>query len=735
MSNNGFVTTLNTSNNFGKYKFRDDRKDFDGIYAKPIEKYEPENQLWDGLTETEKVEMTLITKNTKIKKEIKDKKTGKFLPIKGVKFCQYLGTVTEDSPRQNTYDKKLPDGKTLRLDSGNQYCSEPTNEKGETWLQIDEMEYGESYLIEEYTPNQTFLGTTNKPIELKQPAEPTKIYVDLGVRFLGETDGADLISYQDLRKTLREGGKDIGWDLKFNENDGQNGKWLKIYDIRTNKVIYIAKKPLTYKTSWNKLCVAGVVFGLDQVSVDGTPQSHFKTPENCGETYKPKIIKRNNRTYIVRLLKTTKENKPNENLENDLDIFKTKIIMGSEWNRYILPLVKDYRYGIRTKEQLEESLKKGGSIGYLGNKNFDIQLADYNWFGDLTLGTIEETDIHGYNGQITWVQEFADESKRALRGGNDINWGASTYFSSYPATHTSISYGFRPVLEEIPQNCYDGACFEGEVKGTDFITYDTLRKEIRQNGKYNIGSDLGLGNDTDTGGNWLKTHDYKEGKTVYIAKKPLTNNVTWNQLCSAGVVFGLDQVNKDGTLKPQFKTPENCGGTYKPKIITKNNKIYIVRLLKTTKENKPNENLTTDWQIFYTTTVLGSEWNRYILPLVKDYRYGSNTFEQLEESLKKGGKKGYLEDKNFDIQLAEYNWFGDLILGTSKELYCYRGYIQKNYGDNGQYSWMQELTDDSSRAIRGSGGIIGGAVNVNGTYPITMEDYYGFRPVLEEIPE
>lgn len=239
MSNNGFVTTLNTSNNFGKYKFRDDRKDFDGIYAKPIEKYEPENQLWDGLTETEKVEMTLITKNTKIKKEIKDKKTGKFLPIKGVKFCQYLGTVTEDSPRQNTYDKKLPDGKTLRLDSGNQYCSEPTNEKGETWLQIDEMEYGESYLIEEYTSNQTFIGTTNEPIELKQPAEPTKIYVDLGVRFLGETDGVDLISYQDLRKTLREGGKDIGWDLKFNENDGQNGKWLKIYDIRTNKVIYI----------------------------------------------------------------------------------------------------------------------------------------------------------------------------------------------------------------------------------------------------------------------------------------------------------------------------------------------------------------------------------------------------------------------------------------------------------------------------------------------------------------
>lgn len=743
LSNNEFITTLDASNNYGKYQFKTDGSDFDGITATAIPGYEPWNQLWDGLTDTEKSEMTLITKNTKIKKEIKDKKTGKFLPIKGVKFCQYLGTVTEDSPRQNTYDKKLPDGKILKLDK--QYCSEPTNEKGETWLQIDEMEYGESYLIEEYTPNKTFLGTTNKPIELKQPAEPTKIYVDLGVRFLGETDGADLISYQDLRKTLREGGKDIGWDLKFNENDGQNGKWLKIYDIRTNKVIYIAKKPLTYKTSWNKLCVAGVVFGLDQVSADGTPQAHFKTPENCGETYKPKIIKRNNRTYIVRLLKTTKENKPNENLANDLDIFKTKIIMGSEWNRYILPLVKDYRYGIRTKEQLEESLKKGGSIGYLGNKNFDIQLADYNWFGDLTLGTIEETDIHGYNGQITWVQEFADKSKRALRGGNDINWGASTYFSSYPTTHTSISYGFRPVLEEIPQNCYDGACFEGEVAGTDFITYkellediegkslETLPKDTTTNKpKTKVGDVLDLGNDEATGGNWLKIQDYKNNATLYIAKKPITNKVSWNALFNAGVVYGLDQIDvkDDGSLVAGSKYTGSYG--YNPKGITVNGKKYIVRLLKgrTLTINDGNVNKGFGGNSFYHRDVFPyTEWTRYIIPLIdtsgcREGKYGSDSIE--------GELKLKTTENEYKYELAKYKWFKDLTLQEGKNKLD--EYV-------GQSSWTQEVTNynswnrDYDRVLRGDYSFNDCSTGGYARAAKQQDSSYGFRPVLEELKE
>lgn len=130
LSNNEFVTTLDSSNNYGRYKFRDDRKDFDGIYAKPIEGYEPEKQLWDGLTETEKAKMTLITKNTEIKKEIKDNKTGKLMPIQGVRFCQEV-------------DYELSQGEE-------QYCSEPTNEKGFTWLEVDKMAYGKSTLVEKF---------------------------------------------------------------------------------------------------------------------------------------------------------------------------------------------------------------------------------------------------------------------------------------------------------------------------------------------------------------------------------------------------------------------------------------------------------------------------------------------------------------------------------------------------------------------------------------------------------
>lgn len=418
--------------------------------------------------------------------------------------------------------------------------------------------------------------------------------------------------------------------------------------------------------------------------------------------------------------------------------------MGSEWNRYILPLVKDYRYGIRTKEQLEESLKKGGSIGYLGNKNFDIQLADYNWFGDLTLGTIEETDIHGYNGQITWVQEFADESERALRGGNDINWGASTYFSSYPATHTSISYGFRPVLEEIPQNCYDGACFEGEVAGTDFITYRKLLSELTgkkeesfiddkciDNPNYDadyqcggLGSKISVGADAKIGGIWLKIHDYTTGKVLYIAKKPITNYVTWLELYKNGVVFDsnivLDDKNKlksnlDFGLEVQMRNGENPIKLkpYNPRTIELGGKTYLIRLLRATSNintNGPRK------QYYNLEDLEKSEWNRYILPLIRNNRYSYNKYVQKELRLTTSGieiDRELPNKENYQIQLTTYDWNKDLnIYNKRKSTY------------EGNMSLTQEII---------TRGDFLDAADITNVGMIGTSNNFGFRPVLEEI--
>lgn len=216
-----------------------------------------------------------------------------------------------------------------------------------------------------------------------------------------------------------------------------------------------------------------------------------------------------------------------------------------------------------------------------------------------------------------------------------------------------------------------GYRFLGEVKGQneqgeEFITYNELLSKItgipvndieKKEGKegkgdrlkylrkisdntgvgVNLGNVLSKGNDSNTGGNWLKIYDARKGTTLYIAKKPLTNNVSWNQLCRAGVVFGLDQVNADGTLKPHFTNLPDCGGTYKPNIVEIKGKRYIVRLLRGLNTEDPNQ-LSDDSHGLKVTG--NSEWNRYILPLVKDYRYGKLSSGDIEPSLKVGGRRG-----------------------------------------------------------------------------------------------
>lgn len=314
-----------------------------------------------------------------------------------------------------------------------------------------------------------------------------------------------------------------------------------------------------------------------------------------------------------------------------------------------------------------------------------------------------------------------------IQGSNDVN-------------------GFRPVLEEIPQNCYDGACFEGEVAGTDFITYkellediegkslDTLPKDKNTNKpKTKVGDVLDLGNGKETGGNWLKIQDYKEGKILYIAKKPITNKVSWNMLFDAGVVYGLDQIDvkDDGSLVVGSKYTGTPG--YIPKAITVNGKKYIVRLLKgrTLTVNGGDVNKRLGGNTYYHKDVFPyTEWTRYIIPLIwtveqRVGKWGSSEEIDAELLLK-------TSENEYKYKLAKYKWFKDLTLHEGKnELNEYVG----------QMSWTQESTNYDSdgrvfdRILRGdysSYYCSSSGFSLQAKY---QDSSTGFRPVLEEIKE
>ena len=222
--------------------------------------------------------------------------------------------------------------------------------------------------------------------------------------------------------------------------------------------------------------------------------------------------------------------------------------------------------------------------------------------------------------------------------------------------------------------------------------------------------------------NWLVFND--NGTEKLVAKKPLKSYIAWNSLYNAGLVFGEDGVkdliNADFTdsnyeynskplqhLKDYGKgkgTPKN----YKPTYVTVNNKKYIVRLMRAYNE-KVGINDNHDWSQYSTShynATKGSEWNRLILPLIADGRYGSNTKDFIESNMP---------------TLANYSWWTDF--GGSDS--------------NGYYRWMQEAGYDGSkwRADRGYDSSSDGAAGADSVVPYGGGNGLGWLAVLEEAKE
>lgn len=558
-----------------------------------------------------------------------------------------------------------------------------TDSNGELVIPKSKLITGESNLIEGLKPEGTPKGLDTKK-EFK--AKSTPIFVDPKIRFLGEAkveNDGDLPTY----KTIVDKIDKIDNNLTANKNT----TWLKYYNDIDKSQVYISKQPIIQGLSLDKI---NELKGKNQNLFDGTL---IRVNETDNFYYKIRALEG---SHLV----------PSKTADYTGDEVK-EITQGSEWNNYILSLNKEHTY----------------------------KLANYSW------------DNLNLNNTNNWVQNAkvrnSDDSIRTQAGG----------IADYRAMLTKVS-------------CYEQACFEGEISGTDFITYKQLIHEItgktlneikdyKDTGGIGIKLPEGidslkntLADDRPTGGNWLKIYDAREGKTLYIAKKPLTSTVSWNSLYKAGVVYGPDVLNiveENGKLVGKRNTDKlgkiigsNEGEIknleYRGKIIEINGKNYIVRLLKAYNEDKnggdPNTVGNTGYQNII--NLKHSEWNRYILPLVKDYRYSDYSKNWLEEDLKKGGNGGYLGDKNYDIQLASYNWFVDLTLGTysSNYPYKYNGENVNNYGGAGQYSWTQEYAESTKyRALRGSSYTNNGAASSGSGNSGNRYGDYGFRPVLEEI--
>ena len=156
--------------------------------------------------------------------------------------------------------------------------------------------------------------------------------------------------------------------------------------------------------------------------------------------------------------------------------------------------------------------------------------------------------------------------------------------------------------------------------------------------------------------------------------------------------------------------------TYKPTYITMNDKKYIVRLMRAYNEKVGiNDSRSWSWDSSsHLNATKGSEWNRLLLPLIADGRYGSNT-------------KGFVESNM--PTLANYSWWTDFGGNNNSSGNYDKG---NNYG---AYRWTQETGYDGSRyrATRGYYSSGDAAANASSNYPNNDYGGRGWLAVLERV--
>ena len=672
-----------------------------------------------------------------------------------------------------------------------------------------------------------------------------------GVCFEGEVEGNSLMTYENLIKELgiTEGSKPsiprAGYEEIYDKNaeeESKGGIWLKFTDSKYTRggkprTYYVMKKPARRYISWNTLYTAGAIYGWDVIDENtGLPKLSPEKYKNIGPNgtnkyYKAKILTINGEKYIVRLL----QGKTNYGGDvTNTKFWKKGDTNNSEWNRTILPITKGYRFGSSTFSStlVEQKLMEGDTVSY-DKRSYKVQSAQYNWFGDLTLGAFQDWTYNSksykglnmdYQAQLNWAQEYgSDDYYRVFGGSSNVDESAA-YSNSANSQGSTGSGGARLVLEpysttqkvsvkqtiklkkfdpdkkplagvkfilngdeyitdnngevEIPvfkypagelileepeqtingikylakkipikreqSNCYDGMCFEGEIEGNTLITYqkmlDTFNsksgqsKVLIENVPEATHKEIydEYAQELSKGGMYLKFTDnkYKDSngnpRTFYVSKKPVTNEISYDMLYKAGMIYGQDL-----TPEEKAKIEDTTKQSYTPTIVTDSNgQKYIVRLLRGRSNYGAGIRYKTGKTDYSWTDALNSEWNRLIVAITKQYRGESSLMEQ---ALKDGNSTYKWITNNYKNQIANYNWFGDLTLGTWSNTFKYNNKDLSSVNGKGQWNWTQEFSDSSRRAVRGSSGVSGGAAFSGDDFSGSADASVGWRLVLEPL--
>lgn len=201
--------------------------------------------------------------------------------------------------------------------------------------------------------------------------------------------------------------------------------------------------------------------------------------------------------------------------------------------------------------------------------------------------------------------------------------------------------------------------FLGEVKGSDFISGVDLAKSIRLNDGTNINGNIK--------NQWLK-YQQGDGIITYVAKTPMKNYISWNNINSAGAVFGKD--------------------------IDINGKNYKVRLLRGS--NGKDNSSYYDRHAGYKN--IGSEWNRLLYPVShhtsasenQSFYYGCNVGARIPHWANYNmNDLGLVNDK------GELNWCQESVQGSSYRLYrgsgesgvSYSRYLYQSLNGGDCYGW------------------------------------------------
>lgn len=212
-----------------------------------------------------------------------------------------------------------------------------------------------------------------------------------------DTEDPSFITQEDVENATGLG--DTGDSLTTYLGESFDG-WLKF--VKNEKILYVAKKPIRFRVTWDQIYLAGAVYGTPGDPGPYTTRYNIK----ADETNQDASITKNGFTYKIKLMTGGNDNPANS--------------AGGDWNDLMYRVHEDDLHGM------------GGDLWDSFNGE-DLHVNKDELGGDFT-------------GVVSWVQETHATSSypehRIIRGFDSIS-----YFSNTVSTADTSFFAWRPFLE------------------------------------------------------------------------------------------------------------------------------------------------------------------------------------------------------------------------------------------------------------------------------------------------